>query len=115
MSGAASGVARFMFTFELASEQQAVVGCPLWLGGRVEVLERHGRVRPYLAPFQPQAQPVTLPHLGIDQTLQLTLDVSDRQLQLVEENRSAGGIQAGRHFLLGNPATLARTPTAPGL
>jgi hypothetical protein len=62
------GVARFMFTFEVNSKQQAVVGCPLWLGGRVEVLERHSHVRPYLATFQPQAQPVTLPQLGVDST-----------------------------------------------
>jgi hypothetical protein len=87
------GVARFMFTFEFNSKQQAVVGCLLWLGGRVEVLERHGRARPYLATFQPPAQPLSLPPLGVDQTLQLTLEVSDRQLQLIEENRSAGGIQ----------------------
>jgi hypothetical protein len=39
------GVARFMFTFEVNSKQQAVVDCPLWLAGRVEVLERHGHVR----------------------------------------------------------------------
>jgi hypothetical protein len=87
------GVARLMFTFEINSKQQVVTGWPLWLGGRVEVLERHGRVRPYLAAFQPQVQPVCLPQLGVDQTAQLTLAVSDRQLQLIEENRSAGGIQ----------------------
>lgn len=86
------GVARFMFTFEVASKQQAVAGCPLRLGGRVEVLERHGHAQPYLAAFQPQVQPLSLPQLGVDQTLQLTLEVSDRQLQLIEENRSAGGI-----------------------
>src|SRR5258708_1395254 len=87
------GVARFMFTFEINSKQQAVAGCPLGLGGRVEVLERHGRVRPYLAAFQPQAQPLSLPQLGVDHTFQLTLDVRDRQLQLIEENRSGGGVQ----------------------
>ena len=86
------GVARFMFTFEVNSKQQAVVGCPLWLGGRVEVLERHGHVRPYLATFQPQAQPVTLPQLGVDQTVQLTLDVTDRQLHLIEGHRVTGGL-----------------------
>src|SRR5258708_10815542 len=87
------GVARFMFTFEINSKAQAVAGSPLWLGGRVEVLERHGRVRPYLAAFQPQAQPLSLPQLGVDHTFQLTLDVRDRQLQLIEENRSGGGVQ----------------------
>jgi hypothetical protein len=87
------GVSRFMFTFEINSKQQVVAGCPLWLGGRVEVLERHGRVSPYLATFQPQAQPISLPQLGVDQTVQPTLTVSDRQLQLIEENRSSSGIQ----------------------
>lgn len=86
------GVARFMLTFEVASKQQAVADCPLWLGGRVEVLERQGHVQPYLAAFQPQVQLLSLPQLGVDQTLQLTLEASDRQLQLIEENRSAGGI-----------------------
>lgn len=87
------GVSRFMFTFEINSKQQVVGGCPLWLAGTVEVLERHGRISPYLATFQAQAQPVSLPQLGVDQTVQLTLAVSDRQLQLIEENRSSSGIQ----------------------
>jgi len=70
----------------------------MWLGGRVEVLERHGRVTPYLATFQPQAQPVSLPQLGVDQTVQLSLTVSDRQLQLIEENRSSSGIRLDIHL-----------------
>lgn len=84
------GVARFMFTFEIASKQQAVVGASLWLGGRVELQHSPAQTRPYLASFQSQTQPFTLPALGVDQTLQLTLDISDRQLQLIEERRTAG-------------------------
>ena len=58
----------------------------------MEVLERHGHVRPYLATFQPQSQPSVLPALGADQTIQLTLDVTDRQLHLIEEHRVTGGL-----------------------
>lgn len=86
------GVGRFVFTFEVSSKQETVVGCPLWLGGRVEVLERQGRATPYLATFQSQSQPVTLAELGVDSPLQLALDVADRQLHLLEEHRDFGGM-----------------------
>lgn len=60
-----------MFAFEVNSKQQVVADCPLWLGGRVDVLEQPRRTRPYLATFQPQVQLVSLPQLGVDQTPQL--------------------------------------------
>jgi hypothetical protein len=85
------GVARFMFTFEISSKHEAAAGCPLWLGGRVEVDVRGSR--PYLGPFQPTTQPVILPAVGVDHSLQLTLDVTDRQLQLIADSRSASGVQ----------------------
>lgn len=87
------GVARLMFTFEVAAKQQAVVGSLLWLGGRVEVLHLPRHTMSYLASFHPQTQPMTLPQLGVDQTLQLTFEVSDRQLQFIEDRRATGGIQ----------------------
>lgn len=87
------GVARFMFTFEVSSKQRAVTGNPVWLSGWVEVVETHGQVRPYLAAFQPSVQPLILPDLGVDQTLQLTLEITDRQLQLIEEHRSSGDVR----------------------
>jgi hypothetical protein len=82
-----------VFTFEIATKQQAVVGSLLWLAGRVEVLHLPGHTTPHLASFQPQFQPLTLPQLGVDQTLQLTLEASERQLQLIEDRRATGGIQ----------------------
>jgi hypothetical protein len=85
------GVARFIFTFEIASKHEAVAGCPLWLGGRVEVDGRGSR--PYLGPFQPTTQPVILPAVGVDHSLQLTLDITDRQLHLIAESRSTSGVQ----------------------
>lgn len=41
-------------------------------------------------PIRQQTQPFTLQALGVDQTLQLTLDISDRQLHLIEELRTDG-------------------------
>jgi hypothetical protein len=83
------GTTRFMFTFELATKQQSVVGHPIWLTGRVELEVQNGR-RLHLASFQPQSQPLALPALGVDHTLQLALDVTERQLQLIEERRTDG-------------------------
>jgi hypothetical protein len=83
-------VTRTLFTFEITSKQSAVVGNQLWLGGRVEVqnLLRHTTL--YLASFLPQPQPLVMPQLGTDQTLQLPLDITERQLGLIEENRTDG-------------------------
>jgi hypothetical protein len=36
------------------------------------------------------ASSATLPQLGVDHTVQLTLDVTDRQLHLIEERRPGG-------------------------
>lgn len=85
------GTSRVMCTFELATKQGSVVGYQAWLTGRVELEVQNGR-RLHLAPFQPQSQPLPLPALGVDHTLQLTLDVTERQLQLIEEVRT-GGVQ----------------------
>jgi hypothetical protein len=85
------GVARFMFTFEISSKHETAAGRPLWLGGRVEVDVRGSRA--YLGPFQPTTQPIILPAVGVDHTLQLTLDVTERQLHLIAENRSTSGVQ----------------------
>ncbi len=86
-------VGRWMFTFELSSKQQSVAGSPLWLGGRIDVQQEPGRVTPYLGSFLPQLQPVVLPPLGSEQTLQLTVEVSQRQLQLIEESRTGGDLR----------------------
>lgn len=104
------GTSRFMFTFELATKQQSVVGHPVWLTGRVELEVQNGR-RLHLASFQPQSQPLRLPALGVDHTLQLTLDVTERQLQLIEESRTDGvqfaislsgyAVQNGEHVTIG--------------
>ena len=83
------GLSRLMFNFELSTKQPGVAGWPVWLTGRVELESQDAR-RLYLASFQPQALPLALPPLGADHTLQLTLEVSERQLQLIEDSRTAG-------------------------
>lgn len=83
------GTSRLMFTFELATKQQGVVGHSVWLTGRVELEVQNGR-RLHVASFQPQTQPLALPALGVDHILQLTLDVTERQFQLIEESRTNG-------------------------
>lgn len=86
------GLTRLLFTFEITTKQQAVVGYALWLTGRVELLNLPTQTRPYLASFLPQPQSLALPLLGIDHTLQLTVEITERQLQLIEEGRT-GGVQ----------------------
>ena len=83
------GLTRFIFTFELATKQPVVVGCPAWLGGSVE-LETPNARRLHIASFDQQQLPLALPPLGGDHTVQLTLAVSERQLQLIEDNRVDG-------------------------
>ena len=87
------GMARLRFTFEVASKQAEIAGCPIWIGGRVEVLHLPRHTMWHLAPFQPTSQPLILPQLGGEHSLQLTLDISDRQLQLIESRRTEGGLQ----------------------
>lgn len=87
------GTARLIFTFEVATKRQDVADCPVWLGGRVGVLHPPRHTHAHLAPFQPQVQLLTLPRLTVDRTLKLTCDISDHQLQLIEERRSDGGVQ----------------------
>jgi hypothetical protein len=83
------GTSRFVFTFELSTKQQSAVGSQAWLTGRIELEVQHGR-RLHVASFEPQTQPLALPALGADHTLQLSLDVTERQLQLIEERRTDG-------------------------
>jgi len=83
------GLTRLLFTFELATKQQNVVGCPAWLSGSVE-LETPNARRLHIASFDQQRLPLALPPLGSDHTLQLALAISERQLQLIEDNRVGG-------------------------
>jgi len=83
------GLTRLIFTFELATRQQDLAGCPARLGGRVELETTNAR-RLHIASFDQQHQPLTLPALGVDHSLQLALEVSERQLQLIEDIRLGG-------------------------
>jgi hypothetical protein len=83
-------VTRLLFTFEVTTKQQAVVDYQLLPTGRVEVLKLPGHTAQYLASFLAQPQPIVLPQVGTEHTPQLTLEVSERQLQPIEENRTAG-------------------------
>jgi hypothetical protein len=66
------GLTRLIFTFELGTKQQNVVGRPAWLSGSVE-LETPNARRLHIASFDQQQIPLTLPPLGGDHTLQLAL------------------------------------------
>jgi hypothetical protein len=91
------GVSRLVYTFEITSRQQSIVGCQLWLGGNVDTLNLPAQTTLHLASFQPPTQPVVLPQLGSEATLQLSLEVTERQLQLIEEYRP-GGVQFYIHL-----------------
>jgi hypothetical protein len=81
------GVTRLMFTFELTNKDQSSTGYPMWLGGRVEVQTRNG-TRPYIGRLQPaMAQPINIGRFGQEASTQLTLDLSNYQFWLIDENR----------------------------
>jgi hypothetical protein len=80
---------RLIFTFEIATKQPGVVSCPAWFSGRVEFETPNAR-RLHIASFDQQQGPLTLPSLGVDHVVQLGLEISERQLQLIEDNRVGG-------------------------
>jgi hypothetical protein len=84
------GVTRLLFTFEFSCKQQLAVGQQLSLGGRIEISGPTNGSRLYLASFQSPSQLLTLPQLGVDQTLQMSMEVSERQMQLIEDSRTRG-------------------------
>lgn len=87
------GITRVMFSFELTNKDQASAGYPMWLGGRVEVLGRGGN-RPYVGPLQPATgQPIHIGRFGQEASTQLTLDLTDQQIWLIDENRSGGMVR----------------------
>jgi hypothetical protein len=86
-------VTRMMFTFELSNKDQNSAGYPLWLGGRVEV-DFSGSSRRYAGQLQPStAQPIGIGPRGTETGTQLTLDLTDRQLWLIDEKRVGGSVQ----------------------
>jgi hypothetical protein len=64
----------------------------MWLGGSVERQAPNG-VREHRGTFQPANQPLIMPGMGMEYNFQLMLDLSDRQLQLIEERRNATSVQ----------------------
>jgi hypothetical protein len=84
------GVTRLPFSFELNNRDQNSTGYPIWLGGRVEVQARGGN-RPYVGPLQPAAaQPINIGRFGQEASTQLTLDLTDHQIWLIDQNRTGG-------------------------
>jgi len=87
------GITRLMFTFELTNKDQSSTGYPMWLGGRVEVQARGGN-RPYVGPLQPStAQPINIGRFGQEASTQVTLDLTDQQFRLIDENRIGGMVR----------------------
>jgi hypothetical protein len=87
------GVTRLMFTFELTNKDQGSTGYPMWLGGRVEILARGGN-RPYAGRLESAtSQPINIGRFGTESSAQLTLDLTDHQLWLIDENRTQGMVR----------------------
>lgn len=87
------GITRLMFTFELTNKEQSSTGYPMWLGGRVEVQARSGS-RPYVGRLQPAtAQPINIGRFGQEASTQVTLDLTDRQFWLIDENRTGSVVR----------------------
>jgi hypothetical protein len=88
----ALGLARFVFNFEIGTKNQSIAGCPVWIGGSVERQAPNG-IREHLGDLQSTNQPLIMPSMGQEHGFQLTLNLSDRQLQLIEERRGATSVQ----------------------
>jgi hypothetical protein len=87
------GVTRLMLTLELSNRGQNSTGYPLWLGGRVEVQVRSGS-RLHVGHLQPStAQPINVGRFGYEAGTQLTLDLTNHQFWLLDENRTNGAVQ----------------------
>jgi hypothetical protein len=87
------GITRLMFTFELTNKDQSSTGYPMWLGGRVEVQARNGS-RPYVGRLQPATpQPINIGRFGQEASTQVTLDLTDHQFWLIDENRTGSGVR----------------------
>jgi hypothetical protein len=87
------GITRLMFTFELTNRDQSSTGYPMWLGGRVEVQARNG-TRPHVGRLQPATpQPINVGRYGQEGSTQVTLDLTDHQFMLIDENRINGMVR----------------------
>jgi hypothetical protein len=65
----------------------------MWLGGRVEVQARNGS-RPYVGRLQPATgQPINVGRFGQEASTQMTLDLTDHQFWLIDENRTGGVVR----------------------
>jgi hypothetical protein len=82
------GITRLMFTLEVTNKDQSSTGYPMWLGGRVETQASNGS-RPYVGHLQPATpQPINVGRFGREATAQVTLNLTDHQFWLIDENRS---------------------------
>lgn len=94
------GLTRLSFLVEAATKKAAAQGCPLLFNGRVETLGVGGpEVAMPLTALLPFDQAPVLRAVGADVSFQLTADIDDRQLQLMEEHRN--GAQRFRMWLSG--------------
>jgi hypothetical protein len=81
-------VTRLMFNLELTNKDQASIGYPLWLGGRVE-LHTPGMSQQYVGQFHAgTGQPISVMRHGQETSTQLVLALTHRQLRLLDESRT---------------------------
>lgn len=83
------GVCQLNVTVELAPRKDTSEGVQLWLGGTIRIgnFGAHGG---YLATLRTDIQPTTLQAPGGHQTVSMTADIDPRQLQTIENVRTAG-------------------------
>jgi hypothetical protein len=87
------GVTRLMFTFEFSNKDQGSTGYPMWLNGQVEAHARDGN-RCYVGQLQPGTpQPINIVQFGREATTQVTLDLTNHQFWLIDENRTSGAVR----------------------
>src|SRR5579863_8812532 len=90
---AGMGITRVMFTLEIGNKDQGSQGYPTWMGGRAEV-QAPGGTRQHIGHLHAStAQPVSVGRFGHETSVQLTLDLTDRQFWLLDENRTGGALR----------------------
>lgn len=100
------GLSQLRFTIDAISKHAIADNAPLWLSGALRI-ENLGTKSGYLSALRLDNEPVHLPSERGSNTLSLLADVSNAQLQIIEDNR-VGGVKfaldlAGHVMLDGKP------------
>jgi len=100
------GVSQLFFRVEVATRKEIGEGKPLWIGGELGA-KNLGPTGSYLGALRTQIQPITLPERGGTKDVEFVTDLSDTQLQVIEDHRTSSVVFdldfAGHWLIDGSP------------